>query len=188
MQAWAAQQFQRRYNQAPPQPGEIGFPLLVFNKLNAEFTMLRSWFQSDGRLSMLLVSQSTVKLRNPVLGSGISVDFKVDLSINQHVIEFKGHLVALSRMLALHTSKSPARLAPLTAMVCSAYRARAEGHDWKNIPGRYSGEDLALRWAAHKSYAFMLGVGADADWAWAACGCLAAFGPADYIRQVDSAG
>ena len=185
--AWSNQQFQLRYNQPPPPPGESGFPSLVLNKLVAEFNMTRSWFMPDGSLSMLLLSHSTPKLNDPVLGNGITFDFKSTLDIDQDIIQFKGHLVALHRMIQGLTSRTPSTVSSLLGMVRSTYRARSEAHNWRNIPGKYSGEELATRWAAQKTYAFMLQASVDPDKAWESCGCLTAFGPADYIRQVDSA-
>jgi hypothetical protein len=132
-------------------------------------------------MSPLLIGQSTARNQKPALGDGITFDFDADLQIDQRVIQFKLHLLAVTEMIKALPDRSASTLAPLAKVIKAAYQARAEAHSWRNIPNGLSGAELASRWVAHRTYVYLLSIGAEADWAWGTSGAASVLGPVDWI-------
>ena len=187
-QEWATEHIQRRYGAAPPTEDDPEDHVVrrCFEFLEDEYRILRGWFTDDGRLSNLLQSRFLDRKPGP-LGDGIGWDFKPNGDPEPRMLQFKGTLISCARSAELipleRRNSGVIQLGGLVRLVRGAYAARAELHHWnalyKNEELLYDGEQLSQRWAAFRSYTFMVGLRVDPSWAWDASRCRQIFGPVD---------
>lgn len=193
--SWATAHIQRRYGAAPPSeedpPDHIAHQCFEF--LRDEYRILRGWFTEDGTLSPLLQSRFLDQKIGP-LRDGIGWDFRPNGDPEPRMLQFKGTLISCARSAALippeRRNSGVIQLGGIVRLVRGAYTARAELHPWRAIYKEegghevlvWDGEQLAQRWAAMRSYTFMVRLGADPSWAWEACRCKQLFGDVDDQR------
>jgi hypothetical protein len=102
------------------------------------------------------------------------------------MLVFKGTLLAVWRSAHLMPLKDShggsMQFGGLATLVKSAYAERARLHNWRGFQQdnrSFNGEEMGTRWAAYRSFLFLLTLGTNARWAWEASGSLKAFGPVD---------
>lgn len=185
---WAASQMFKRYNQVvSDSDGPGDFPRICFEKLRDERVSLSTWFnEADGKLSPTLQSVFMVNRLAGPIDDGIGWDFRPDGSPEQRMLVFKGTLLAVWRAAGLIAPKDRTvgnmQFGGLATLVKSAYTERAKLHTWRgyqpeNDPRRFTGLEMSHRWVAHRSFLFLLRMGAPERWAWEISGSLKAFGP-----------
>jgi hypothetical protein len=193
---WADEHLALRYRQTHlASDGVDHFSHLCWQYLCEEYKALRSWFQDDGKISLLLQSKFlTTRLTGP-LGNGIGWDFKPNGDPEPRMLLFKGTLISAQRSAELLPKESRnsgnMQVGGIVKIVRSAFTARAEVHSWRANTvveeGKekvlYSGADMSRRWVSFRTYTFLVNVGADPVWAWEASRCKALFGPIDEDRN-----
>ena len=182
---WAREHMARRYGgvQVLDTDPADHFAHLCFRYLLGEYHTLRSWFTEDGKFSSLLHGRFIGSLGQRALGNGIGWDFRSDGDSELRMLQFKGTLVNAQRAAELlgpdQRTASSLQFAAIARLIRSAYVARAELHNWRPVDDKISGEDLAKRWVAHRTYTFLTGLGAEPVWAWDISLCRRVFGPID---------
>ena len=193
---WADEHLSLRYGQVRlSTDNQDHFASLCWEFLKQEYIALRAWFQPDGKLSPLLQSKFlNTKLSGP-LGTGIGWDFKSDGTPEPRMLLFKGTLIAAQRAAELlpieQRNSGSMQFGGLIKIVRSAYTARAEVHSWRaqtiiengKEKIQYPGSEMSRRWIAHRSFTFLISVGAEPVWAWEASKCKTLFGPVDEERN-----
>ncbi len=197
---WASTHMLLRYNAAPPtendEPGS--FVHRCFDHLKSEHAQLRAWFtEPDFKLSILLQSRFLSAQFNGALEDGFGWDFARDGDPETRMIQFKSILISCQRQLKMfpvrqRTSGNGA-VGGIARLVRSAFVARSEINMWRAIERRrddkvevvVSGEELAKRWVAFRTMAFLVSMGLDAGWAWNISGCFKIFGAVDEVPAQD---
>lgn len=186
---WAEQQMMARYNQViNAKDAEGSFPRLCYEKLKEEREALSTWFDDKGKLSPTL---QTIFMTNRLSGpidDGLGWDFTPDGSPEYRMLVFKGTLLAVWRSAHLMPLKDrhggSMQFGGLATLSKSAYAERARLHNWRgyrpdNDNRSFNGEEMGLRWAAYRSFLFLLSLGTNPRWAWEASGAFKCFGPVD---------
>lgn len=192
---WATEHMARRYSQSPPTPeeGPRHMARRCYDHLKYEHGVIRGWFTDTRKFSLLLQSPFTAGLRKQPVGNGIGWDFRATGEAEPRMMQFKQALIycqrAADQIPPDDRTLGNLHFSGLVRLVRAAYRGRAELHNWRPVMGRegepardvvkLSGEELATRWVAFRSMAFMVQVGADPFVAWAASKCGKVFGPID---------
>lgn len=198
---WADRHMMLRYNAAPPtdhdEPGS--FVHQCYNHLNSEYAQLRAWFtEPDFKLSILLQSKFLSSQFNGPLDDGFGWDFARDGDPEPRMIQFKSILISCQRQLKMfpvrQRNAGNGAVGGIARLVRSAYVARSEINLWRAIERRrddkvdvvVSGEELAKRWVAFRTMAFLVSMGLDASWAWNISGCLKTIGAVDEVAPQDT--
>lgn len=193
-EAWADEHMVRRYNAAPPSEhdDEESFPRKCHDHLKSEYHKLRAWFtEPDFKLSALLQSKCLSYQFSGALNDGFGWDFRRDGDPEPRMLQFKSMLISCQRQLKVLPSRdritgNPS-VAAIARLVRGAYQARAEIHLWRPNERRkddkvelvYSGEELAKRWVAFRTLAFLTNLGLDPGWSWSISGSQKIFGAVD---------
>jgi hypothetical protein len=193
---WAVEQMTKRY--AKPYVEALvecdsmnPFPRLCFDHLCEERRALGKWFDSAGKLNLMLQSASlTNKLSGPI-EDGIGWDWKANGDSEEHMVYFKTRLLTaclLTMQIPTKERHSGSKLfGGISSIICSAYTDRASIHRWNGIPARgdhpaMSGVIMSRRWVAHMSFTFLMTLTTDRKWAWDASKCKGVFGDVDEDR------
>lgn len=191
---WADLHMQLRYGAAPPLAEDpADHPaVLCHNHLRNEYTAIRSWFDSSGKLVPLLMSKHLAKELSGPLGNGISWDFKASGDPEPLMMQFKATLIACRRTWESKANQGGKELdsgslmmGGLARLARSAFAARAEIHNWHEITEKkvsVTGAELARRWIATQTFVFLLRAGAQEDWAWSTSKAREVFGSIDTDR------
>lgn len=200
---WAAKHMALRYNAAVPAAGEDPgtFPSRCYNHLKSEYAQLRAWFtEPEYKLSALLQSKFLSAQFNGPLGDGFGWDFRRDGDTEPRMLQFKSTLIACYRQMEMlprsDRTISNVSVSGIARLVVGAYRSRAEIHMWRSVERRKddkvilvcSGEELARRWVAFRTHAYLGSLGLDPAWSWAVSGCQKIFGVIDEVPELDNPG
>lgn len=183
---WAVDHMQRRYNAAPPNPGDTeDHPAkMCFTALVNEHHIVRRWFTSEGQLSPLMMAQSLARqLAGGSIGNGYGWDFLPTGDPDPSMLQFKGMLIAMHRVLELKPrsqklEQGGAEIGGVAKLVRSAYMTRAETHPWTAV-GDVSAADVSRRWVSFRTYNFLVRSGVEPEWAWGMAKCRDVFGTID---------
>lgn len=190
-QKWADEHMQRRYSATPPKDDDPKdhFARLCHAYLMDEYRTLRGWFTEEGKLSRILMSRTIGDVMSSRIGNGIGWDFKPNGEIEPRMIQFKGTLIACTRIGELRP-RDPLKLdcgsaaaGGLAKTVRDAYEVRANVHTWTPIEesrGKdkviVSGGEMSRRWVAYRVYNFLIRAGIEDEHAWVISGCRKVFG------------
>ena len=193
-EAWADEHMVKRYNAAPPTEHDDleSFPRRCHDHLKSEYHKLRAWFvEPDYKLSALLQSKCLSFQFSGPLDDGFGWDFRRDGDPEPRMIQFKSMLISCQRQLKMlpvrDRNAQNASVSGLARLVRGAYQARAEVNLWRPVERKkddkvellHSGEDLAKRWVAFRTMAFLINLGIDPAWCWNSSGCPKIFGLVD---------
>jgi len=189
---WAREHLARRYGGSlvldtdPPDH----FARRCFRYLESEYHTLRGWFTDDGKFSPLLHGKFISEQGRRPVGDGVGWDFRANGDPESRMLQFKGTLINAQRAAELLEPKqytaSSVQFAAIARMVRSAFMARAELPNWRPYDTAISGEDLAKRWVAYRSYNFLVELHAEPSWAWDISLCRRVFGPVDEEPRRDA--
>lgn len=191
---WANAHMVLRYNAAPPTEHDEpdSFVHRCYRHLLGEYTHLRAWFtEPDFKLSLLLQSKFLSSQFSGPMEDGFGWDFGRDGDPEPRMIQFKSLLISCQRQIQMiprcQRDHGNGAISGIARIVRGAFASRAETNMWRGIERRkdgkvevvLSGEELAKRWVAFRTMAFLVGAGFDAWWAWSISGCHKVLGPVD---------
>lgn len=191
-EAWATEQMRHRYSQIAPRKGDsrTGTAALCFDYLVSEYKVMRTWFDSEGKLSPLLQSKTLSRVQPNKLGNGIGWDWRASGDLHTEMVQFKSTLIAAERAASIVRGQSndgnaELLLSGVARMIRAAYQIRADAHVWraadrKDETGKvYDGGTLAARWVAFQTFNSLRALGGSAEWSWNTSQCNTVFGPTD---------
>ena len=182
---WAIEHMQHRYGSAPPAPGdpEDHPAVMCYNGLVKEHRVIRGWFTKDGLLSPLMMSQTLARQLGGAIGSGYGWDFQVTGEPDLNMMQFKGTMIAVHRMLELKPrstklERGGAEIGGIAKLVRAAHMMRAESHIWTDID-KTPAVEVSSRWVSFRTFNFLVRSGVEPEWAWGMSKCREVFGPID---------
>lgn len=193
---WADEQMLLRYSQAKhPDDTEDSFPFACWDQLRAEYDALRSWFDQDGKLNLLLQSASLVKRMSGPIDDGVGWDWKQNGDPEHQMRMFKGMVIAIHRAMSLiprqDRNNGNKQMGGLATLIVSAYNSRAALHRWNGASGKgtdqpnASGVIMSRRWVAHMSYTLLVQLGAIRKWSWEVSKCKNVFGVIEEEKSIN---
>lgn len=182
---WAIDHMQRRYGAAPPAPTDMeDHPAqMCYAQLVKEHRVIRGWFTPEGQLSPLMMAQTLRRQIGGAIGNGYGWDFQTTGEPDFNMLQFKGTLIAVYRMLelkprSLKLEQGGAEIGGIAKLVRAAYLGRAESHAWTDT-GDLTASDVSKRWVSFRTMNFLIRSGVEPEWAWSMSKCREVFGPID---------